>query len=202
MRYAYADANQLSQIRWLRVTILGLLVTLALTLIGWMQAARTQRLSLPPLLEYGAVITSNEIQPWEVYNYAGYVWQALNRCAQDCAEELPRRQLELRALITADFAAALSQDRAARRAELAGRERYLIPVPTTWTNELVNHVAPSRWIVQLDMIAVERIGTTEVKRVPIRYRLVVVAQDIDPVYNPWGLFLHQHASPPVRIQTP
>ena len=202
MRYAYVDDNLLAQIRWLWFAVVGLIVIVALCLLGWMQSARTQRLSLPPLLQYGAVINSNEIQPWEAYNFAGFVWQSINRCESDCAEELPRRQHQLRALLTTEFAAALSQERTARRAELSGRERYMIPVPTIWSDELVNHVAPGAWQVRLDMVVVERIGLTEVKRVPIRYLLEVVAQDIDPVFNPWGLHLHRHASPPTRLMLP
>ena len=96
----------------------------------------------------------------------------------------------------------MSHERGARRAELTGRERYLLPIPTTWVNDLVEHVAPARWHVQLDMVVVERIGTTEVKRVPIRYRIEVVEQNIDPIYNPWGLYLHKHAEPPNRLQPP
>lgn len=201
-RYQYIDADLTRQVRWLKLTVLGMIITLSLALLGWMQATRTQRLSFPPLLEYGGIVRANEVQPWEVYNFAGFVWQALNRCEQDCETELPERQQDLSALLSAEFDTELTQDRDVRRAELAGRERYLLPIPTTWTTDLVEHVAPSRWHVRLDMIVVERIGTTEVKRIPIRYRIEVVAQKIDPVYNPWGLYLHKHASPPLRLLSP
>jgi len=198
-RYAYIDDNLLAQIRWLWLFSGLCLLALILAILGWIWSMQSHRLSLPPLLDYGGHINTNEIQNWEVYNFAGYVWQALNRCSTDCSAELPTRLGQMRALVTTEFAKSMHQEYQQRRAQLLGRERYLVPLVSAWNSQLVQHLSPGRWQVQLDVQLIERIGTTEVKKVPIRYLIEVIENRVDPVFNPWGLFLHRHAAPPQRL---
>lgn len=199
MKYRYADQDLYAQIRLLRIGTAVLLGLLAAAIAGWYASGRTHRLSLPPVLSYGTQIESGTIQPWEVYNFTGYVWQLLQRCESDCSREQQSRESRLTAFLTPRFRTFLVAERSERISELQGRSRYLIPLPEAWDPERVQQVDSNRWIVELDVLLVESIGPSEVKRVPIRYALEVVARTIDPDYNPWGLHLDYMARPPQRL---
>ncbi len=198
-RHQYADANLYAHITTLRLACAVLAVLLAIAIVGWTLSSRTHRLSLPPLLEYAPSLQTGEIQPWEVYNFAGYIWQYLNRCEANCETELPQRQNKMGSFITPQFASTLDRSRAARAGELRDRTRYILPLEGGWSPALATTMSKGRWRVTLDVLLVEKLRAVEVKRVPIRYSIIVEQHRIDPEYNPWGLYLAGFASPPTRI---
>ena len=198
-RHQYADANLYAHITTLRLACAALAVLLAIAVVGWTLSSRTHRLSLPPLLEYAPSLRTGELQPWEVYNFAGYIWQYLNRCESNCETELPQRQARMSSFITPNFAATLDRSRAARASELRDRARYILPLEAGWEPTLAKTTTKGRWRVQLDVLLVEKLRAVEVKRVPIRYSIIVENRKIDPEYNPWGLYLAGFAEPPTRI---
>ena len=200
-RYAYIDQNLYAHIRTLRTVAVILAAFLAVALGGWWYASGVQRLSLPPSLEYGAVLESGHIEPWEVYNFCGFIWQLLNRCKNDCSRDLEAAQNRLTAYITPEFRAWLANDRDQRQSELRGRTRYLLPANTVWDGSQVSEQAPGRWEVNLDVQLVEHIGGSKVKDATLRYTIVVISRRIDPEYNPWGLYLDGMASAPRRLDS-
>ena len=199
MRYQYADQNLYAQIRLLRIATAILLALLSIAIAGWYAASRTQRLSLPPVLAYGAQIKTGQINTWEVYSFTGYVWQLLLRCETDCMSDQMAREKRLTAFLTPRMRTWLEADRRERASELRGRTRYLLPLADAWDPARVQQVDVNRWIVELDVLLVESIGTSEVKRTPIRYALIVLSRSIDPDFNPWGLHLDHLARPPQRL---
>ena len=198
-RHQYADANLYTHITTLRLACAVLAVLLAIAIVGWALSSRTHRLSLPPLLEYAPSLRTGEIQPWEVYNFAGYIWQYLNRCESNCESNCRsartewarssrrsshQHSIDHELLEPASFATAPATS---CRLKVAGR-------PT-----LATTMSKGRWRVTLDVLLVEKLRAVEVKRVPIRYSIIVEQRRIDPEYNPWGLYLAGFASPPSRI---
>ena len=91
--------------------------------------------------------------------------------------------------ITPQFASTLVRSRAARASELRDRTRYMLPLEGGWSPDLATTMSKGRWRVTLDVLLVEKLRTVEVKRVPIRYSIIVEQRRIDPEYNPWGLYL-------------
>ena len=199
MRYQYADQNLYAQIRLLRIAVAVLLGLLAFAITGWYAAGRTQRLSLPPVLTYGAVLESGKIHPSEVYVFTGYIWQQLLRCESDCSRDQQAREERLTAFLTPRFRSSLTAERTTRTSELRERSRYILPLPGAWDPSRVLQVDSNRWTVELDVLLVESIGQSEVKRVPIRYTFSVLARAIDQEYNPWGLYLDHMPTPPQRL---
>ncbi len=198
-RFAFIDDNLSAHIRTLRWTVAALTILLAITAIGLYGSNRTHRLSLPPRLIYGADIETGVIHPWEVYSFAGYIWQLMNRCETDCSMELPERQQRMTRFITPAFAADLERDRSARIAELKGRTRYMLPI-RNWNSALVTQPDSDRWHVTLDVDLVETLRSVEIKRTPVRYTLMVTLLRVDPEFNPWGLMLDGFAIPPQRLE--
>lgn len=201
MKYAYIDDNLRAHIKSLRMVTAVLAILLVSSVALQFYSNRTHRLSLPPALNYGATISTGSIHPWEVFNFAGYIWQYMNRCQSDCSSELATRQQQMIAFITPSFAAWLARDRQTRAAELSDRTRYVLPIGGSWNSNLVTRSDNGHWHVVLDVLLVETLRGVEVKRAPLRYILQVVEMRADPEFNPWGLYLDAMPIPPQRIGT-
>ncbi len=199
VRYLHADANLHFHIRTLRMITLILAFCLITALMGWHYATRVQRISIPPDLRYGSQISLNEIHPWEVYNFAGYIWQQVNRCSLDCFKDYPKNLDRLTAFITPAFKAWLKHDSSRRSAELLGRTRYILPLEDINFAASVAHLESGVWHVKLDVELNENIGGVSVKNVRIRYFLKVVSNPVDPEFNPWGLQLDTMPRAPERL---
>lgn len=198
-RYLHADSNLHSHIKSLRLVSGILAVSLMISLFGWHYASRVQRVSLPPDLRYGSQILLNRINPWEVYNFAGYIWQQLNRCPIDCFKDYPKNLDRLSAFMTPALKAWLKQDSDNRSTEYLGRTRYLLPLLESDFNGSVTQEESDSWTVIMDVEMREDIGGVPVKNVRIRYFLRVISRDIDPEFNPWGLLLDTMPQMPERI---
>ena len=200
-RYVHADPNLYTHIKSLRAISLILSICLITALAGWYRASQVQRISIPPNLNYGSQIALNSINPWEVYNFAGYVWQQVNRCSQDCFNDYPKNLDRLTAFLTPAFKAWLKLDSNNRSGELLGRTRFLLPLANSNFYESVTQDESGAWIVQLDVQLEENIDGVPVKQVKLRYYLKIVAKRVDPEFNPWGLMLDTMPRMPERIIT-
>lgn len=198
-RYLHADANLFSHIQTLRIAVGVLAICLVGSILGWHHASRIQRISIPPDLRYGAQVVLNTTHPWEVYNFAGYIWQQLNRCPSDCVKDYPKNLERLTEFLTPEFKSWLKHDSGKRTTELAGRSRFLVPLATTNFRELVRQDDSGNWHVALDVELKEDIDGVAVKSVGIRYHLRIIARPIDPEFNPWGLLLDTMVNKPERI---
>lgn len=198
-RYVHADSNLYSHIRTLRTVTAILSVSLVTALMGWHNASKVQRVSFPPNLTYGGEVTLNSLHPWEVYNFAGYIWQQLNRCALDCFRDYPANLDRLSAFLTPTFKAWLKHDSEQHATELLGRTRFVLPLHIADFNSLVIEENPNNWTVTIDVEFREDLGGVPVKNVRIRYYLRVIAMPIDPEFNPWGLLLDTMPRLPERI---
>ncbi len=200
-RYVHADPNLYTHIKSLRAISLILSICLIAALVGWHRASQVQRISIPPNLNYGGQIVLNSINPWEVYNFAGYVWQQVNRCSQDCFSDYPKNLDRLTAFLTPAFKVWLKLDSNNRSGELLGRTRFLLPLANSNFYESVTQDESGAWIVQLDVQLEENIDGVPVKQAKLRYHLKVVAKRVDPEFNPWGLMLDTMPRMPERIVT-
>ena len=202
VRYIHADSNLYSHIRTLRLITVFLAAGLLIALFGWHHATRVQRISIPPNLTYGGEVKLNSIHPWEVYSFAGYIWQQLNRCPIDCYQDFPKNLDRLTAFITPEFKTWLKQNNEKKAAELLGRTRYILALHTNHVSQSVIEESPKQWKVTIDVELREHIGGVEVKNARIRYFLRVIALSIDPEFNPWGLLLDSMPDNPERLLLP
>ena len=198
-KYLHADSNLYSHIRTLRILSAFFCIGLIIALLGWHYSTRVQRVSIPPELRYGSQISLNSIHPWEVYNFAGYIWQQLNRCPLDCFKDYPQNMDRLTAFITPTLKAWLKHDSEIRSSELLGRTRFILPLSNASYNNSVTQENSGQWTITLDVELREDIGGVPVKNVHIRYYLRVIAKPIDPEFNPWGLLLDTMPRLPERI---
>ena len=78
-RYRLEIDNVRAHLRslWIVIGLQGLII-LALW-VGWSQAPKQLRVYVPPDLRSGAVLAAEEVPPANVYAFAFYIFQQLNR---------------------------------------------------------------------------------------------------------------------------
>jgi len=204
----YTDAvkNLRSHINTLRVIIGVMSLLFLISLFVSVQAVSEpdkQKISIPPELKFGAEVTTGEIHIWEVYNFAGVVYQKLNLWRNNGDEDYVQNIKAYRFLMTPSYVSAKYNDYKKRlgRFELNDRTRTIEPLGHysvdggcgTYSDKCVVKLGAGRWKVWIDVRIKEhqKGKRTEVpykiKDIALRIPLLVVAQDDDPQYNPWGL---------------
>lgn len=194
MRYRDANSNLKSHIRSLHWVMAVQFLVIAGLWHGWEKAREELRVHIPPDLRSGAVIGANQADPSNVYAFAGYILQQLNRWPKDGAQDYGRRVFNLSAFLTPQYREFLIADLDLRgkRGELNGRTRALQLIAGFAENR-VAILAPGVWTVNLDVNILETVRGMNVKSVNIHYPLRVVRHAVDPELNPWGLALDGYA---------
>lgn len=192
MRYRDQNSNLKSHIRTLRWIVAVQFFLMIALWHGWERAKEDIRIHIPPDLRSGAVVGANRVDPSNVYAFAGYIFQQLNRWQKDGSQDYGRQIFKLAAFLTPQFREFLLADLDLRgkRGELSGRTRALQLIPDRLYEE--NRVilpAKDVWEVFLDVNILETVRGMNVKSVNIRYPLRVVRYEVDPEMNPWGLAL-------------
>jgi len=204
-RFRHEIVHLQAHIRTLRLAA-GALALLALLLgLGWWSAPRDLTIHIPPDLRSGSTRRWWDVPPENVYAFAFYIWQQLQRWPSDGEADYPRNLKTLSAYLTPACQAFLEQDYQRRRAngELRLRVRGVYEIPGRGYGEdparRVRVISPRDWIVTLDLTADEYYSSEQIKRALVRYQLKVVRLDQDPEHNPFGLALDCYAQPPQRI---
>lgn len=160
--------------------------------VGLAVAPNAITVHIPPDLKNGATVQPNAPSAANVYAFAVYIFQQLNRWPVDGSTDFSAAIYALAAYLTPSYRAALvtELEGKARRGELAGRERGMQEVPGSgFTEQRVNALEDDVWEVIVDMELSESVKGMAVKRKRIRYPLRVVRYDVDREANPWGLAL-------------
>ena len=196
-RYRYEIDNVRSHLRSLWAVIgLQLVIIMALW-IGWMRMPSTITVHIPPDLRSGAVMALNEVSPANVYSFAFYIFQQLNRWPNDGAEDYGKAIYRIAPYLTPSFRQHLIEDMdtKAKHGELANRVRSLQAIPGEGYEERrVDILGNEAWIVWLDLELKESVKGMLVKQTVIRYPLRVVRYAVDAEANPWGLALDGYAT--------
>lgn len=202
-RYRYEIDNVRCHLRSLwGVIAIQALIIVALW-IAYLRLPSSITVHIPPDLRSGATLAFREVPRPNVYTFAFYILQQLNRWPESGAQDYGAAIFRLSAYLTPDFREALIADMhsKSRNGELMHRVRGLQAIPSAGFNERrVDIVSDSEWQVQLDLELLESVKGMTVKRTRIRYPLRVVRYDVDAEANPWGLALAGYAgSGPHRL---
>lgn len=200
-RFRDEEVNRRRHLRALRVGLVLLGLSQLVAYAGWWHASGTQRLSLPPQLRYGATLQSGEIQPWEVYAFAGYIHQQLNHWAEDGARDNQRNIRRLSAFLSRGYRRWLLREHERYEAQFRGRQRGVSYVPGSYGNASVRSAGPDAWRVVLDVRLRDYLEEQLYKDIDVRYFLEVVALDVDPETNEWGLALNRQYRLPERLRS-
>lgn len=196
-RYRYEIDNVRSHLRSLWAVI-GLLLTIILALwIGWMRMPGTITVHIPPDLRSGAVMALDEVPPANVYAFAFYIFQQLNRWPENGAEDYGQAIFRIAAYVTPSFREQLIADMEAKgkQGQLAHRVRSVQAIlGLAYEERRVDVLSKESWVVWLDLELRESVKGMTVKKTTIRYPLRVVRYAVDAEANPWGLALDGYAA--------
>lgn len=198
MRYHDLNSSLQSHVTTLRVVI-GVLVFINILLwMGWNNSRNDIRIHIPPDIRSGASIRPDEISPPNVYAFAGYIFQQLNRWSTNGEEDYGKQIFYMSPYLTPGFLEYLKNDLDIRgkKGELTGRTRIIQPVPGQgYEDRRVDILDKNTWLVWLDFHIQEFVRGMEVKNIKIRYPIRVVRFNVDPETNPWGLALDGFGEP-------
>jgi integrating conjugative element protein (TIGR03746 family) len=205
-RYRHEIDNTRAHIISLWLFIILLAIGMAYAFRGWANAPSDITLHIPPDLSSGSSVRVGEVPRPNVYGFAYYMWQQLNRWPRDGAEDFPAKLYRFAAYVTPAFRAELlrDMDRRGRMGELTGRVRALYEAPgAQYADSRVEVLGPNAWSVTIEAVIEETVAGMPVKHTRIRYPLRVVRYDVDRELNPWGMAIDGFAEPgPARVETP
>jgi len=171
-----------------------LLSTMGMFLIHELPAHVT--LHVAPNLRAGDQITvkdgRNEVPAPNVYAFAIYIWQQVNRWPKDGAKDYETQLFAFQTYLTPACYEQLKNDREARNnnGELIQRTRSLSQIPgQAYTSNRIVPDGANAWTVLLDMHVFETARGVPVKDTYVRYPMRVVEYDIDREKNPFQLAL-------------
>ncbi len=190
-------------IKLLLGAVLALVLLLALALLGWARAPSAITLYYPPDLSTGAAQQLGDIPKANIYSFAFYIFQQLNRWPNDGQDDYFERIHTLKNYLTPGcFEERLSDHHARdRNNELLGRSRAVWEIPGRgFTPKRVRATSNDSWVVGLDLHVQETYRGERVKDRLIHFPISVVIYDVDPELNPWGLALDCYAARPQLIE--
>lgn len=207
-RFRNEVAHLQAHVKSLRLCAAALFGAMMLCGLGWWHTPRDLTIHIPPDLRSGSVRKWWDVPPEDVYAFALYVFEEINRWPSNGEVDYPRNIYTLSPYLTPECQRYLRQDATWRgeHNELRDRVRGVFEIPGRGYSHdptrRVQVLSSDDWIVALDLDVDEYYRGDLVKRAFVRYPIRVVRYDVDPEHNPWGLALDCFASPPERIPTP
>lgn len=198
--------QQKAHINTLRAAVAGMAVIAAAFFYGWKTAPDNLVVHVPPDLRTGSTRLWWDTPPENVYGFGLYVYQQLNRWANDGSTEYQKNIERLSRLMTSSCKSELLDDVRKRRSsgELKGRVRGVYEISGRGFIDnpkfRVQQESRNSWIVNLDLNADEYFMSEKIKRSAARYPLRILRQDVDPQANPYGLVLDCFAGQITRLQ--
>ena len=204
--YLEALASERSHNGFLRKVVAGSLIAGVLGTYIAYTVPKTIDVHLAPDIRAGSVVEIKNgvgyIPPENVYSFAYYIWQQLNRWQEDGMKDYPKQLYNLQSFITAKCQAEIKDDmkNRAKNSELLQRTRLITEIPgfSFAANRVITE-GSAAWTVFLDMQLQETYRGQNVKDTFIRYPLRIVRFDVDRERNPWGLGLDCFSDQPQRL---
>ncbi len=149
---------------------------------------------MAPNIKAGDTITAingkAEVPIENVYGFAYYIWQQINRWQNDGGKDYGEQIFRFQSYITPTCRAQLQADMQARfdAGELRMRTRHMTEIPGFgFASNRVIQEGSGAWTVLMDMQLQESFRGQPVKDTFIRYPVRIVSYDVDRERNPWRL---------------
>lgn len=185
----------------LLAVIIGLVIAIiaSMLVILALSANKTYRISLPPSLEFGTVVNTGEIDPFEIYSFAGLITQQINLW-KDGKVDFQTNINKFSAYITPEYRNYLLEEynNLLRLGQLNGRERSLQGESMYKSSSVERY--DNAWLVNIIFQQQEHIDNQRFKDFRIQHFIKVVFRNIDTETNPWGLQLDVPWKIPVRLR--
>lgn len=202
-----ALARERSHNRTLRLTVLAVAALGALGMVLTWSVPKEIDLHVAPDMRAGETVRVEDgrsaVPPTNVYGFAYYIWQQVNRWQADGAKDYGQQIFRFQSYITPSCRAQLQADMQSRfkSGELRQRTRQIAEIPGLgYAPNRVLADGRAAWTVLLDMQLMETFRGQPVKDTYIRYPIRVVRYDVDRERNPWRLAIDCYGTKrPARI---
>lgn len=206
MNYLDALASEKSHNRFLRMVVVGVVLAGLVSSYLAYTIPKNIDVHLAPDIRAGNVVQIKNgvayVPPENVYSFAYYIWQLLNRWQEDGTKDYPKQLYLLQSYMTAKCQAEITEDMKNRavNSELNQRTRLMVEIPgLTFAANRVIPEGSAAWTVYLDMQLQETYRGQNVKDTYMRYPLRIVRYDVDRERNPWGLGIDCFSDQPKRL---
>lgn len=203
---AYADALQAQKAfnKLLLILCAGFFALAVFAMFGWKTSTREITVHVPPDLRSATRFKSSEVHPANVYTFAFYIWQQVNRWAHDGDKDYGGAIFKMAPYLTPGCRQRLEVDmtKKANAGELTGRVRSMQEVQGRgYEEKSVEPHGNGMWKVSVDAEISETVRGVQVKTAYVRYPLRIVQFDGDREANPFGLALDcwSEGEEPTRI---
>lgn len=142
--------------------------------------------NFPPDTSQGGKVMVNETPRHQVYGLAFGLFQKIYRCEKDCSVEFANNIRAYGYFYTDTYRQKMLSYAASRE----GYNRKRIRSISEHGNYKQSKVIPlgnGVWVVYLDVVEKEYIGSKKVRDAIMRYPVVMVKNDVDRENNPWRL---------------
>lgn len=178
-------------------------VSIALV-IGFVALKNDITIHVPPSIGDGATLKEHMVPEETIFLFAGEIWKAMNYWEKDGVSDMKDNLEMYQCYMTPTFRRYLESQHEKRiRGDLAknvARTASSIKESPYGPDKVIPE-NKGQWEAVLDLRIQDSIGTTIIRNVPLRYRLVVVSDDSSSSCNPWNLKLAGLKSEPVRLVT-
>ncbi len=200
-QYIDALASERRHNGFLRWLIVGVMAFGAIGLWFTNQLPKNIDLHIAPDIKAGDTVRvvggESQVPPVNVYGFAYYIWQQINRWQADGSKDYGQQIYTFQSYLTPGCQAQLTADMDNRykAGELRLRTRHISEIPGfAFASNRVIADGTTAWTVLLDMQVMESYRGQPVKDTFVRYPLRVVRFDVDRERNPWRLALDCYGS--------
>lgn len=203
-KYDNLLAGKNQTIKALYVALLISVSVAAFNGVGWMLSPKFMRVHVPPDLTNGAVLRPDVAGKADVYAFAYYIWQQLNRWEKDGVTDYEDKIHVMKNYLTPGCFQDRLDDFALRKSrhELDRRERSIWEIPGRGfsTDRVHVQAANLSWVVYMDLHIEETMLGEPIKDRLVNYPVRVVRYDVDPEKNPFGMAIDCLADTPRAIE--
>lgn len=185
--------DQAREIRKRDRLIVALLVVFAGTFFALSWVERRVTVHVQPGLVSRETVKPGAIPSQNVYTFTVYLMQALYRWPSNGSADFPANLHRYQAYFTPACRRLLEQDARQRESlgELRDRVRAWTELPESfYTPDRVRAITADTWEVRIDARVEETVRGEVVKDESFAYLVYVVARDVDPQANPYGLLVN------------
>lgn len=186
------------------IGLLGLLLLISSMTNNNLSANKVVRITIPPNLEFGQIISSADIDYQQIYQLAGQVMQNIYHWQNSGKEDFKQNINKLTALITPEYKQYLLEEYSKlNRQNKLDKTRALIPlVPISeYKDDFVTPIENNTaFVVLIDFKLQTHQENYLIIDAKLRYTVRVVIRDVNPDYNPWGWQLDVPPVKPIRIK--
>lgn len=181
--------EQIAQAERFKNRIIVILLCL-LALAMWKFATYPQQLTIQtaPDISKAFVQRPGDVPETTIYGFARTLWENLNYCTDDCAQEYPASLDKYRAFLTRSCKTILKSRFDRQKDFYSAKTRRLLPTEdAVFKVSNVKRMSADVWFVVLNYLLEEDIHGVTTRRQLMQYPLRITGNRTPTQHNPWGL---------------